>query len=167
MQIQTRRVWRARANRVADEILREQSGALRLAQLQREVPRDIDISFASQLIYRLRDASVQARDCSIWIEERLEEQGSDSEEVLIAEHTRLSGGGVRISNIVRSLRAINDIDWTEWFKTVSLVDEMLLPYDGFEQLDFTSQDQYRNAIETIARQSGLDELSGGRETPFA
>ena len=45
VQIQARRVWRARANRVADEVLREQSGSLRLELLQREIPRDIDNSF--------------------------------------------------------------------------------------------------------------------------
>ncbi|WP_205737645.1 GH36-type glycosyl hydrolase domain-containing protein [Granulosicoccus antarcticus] len=159
VQIQKRRLSRASANHIADQVLLEQSSDLRLSLLQRETPNDIDYSFASQLIYRLRDASVQAHECSIWLEERLEEQGSDSEEVLIAEQSRLSAGAVRIGNIIRSLRTINDIDWTEWFKTVSKVDEMLQSCDGFDQLDFTSQDQYRNAIETIARQSGLDELT--------
>ena len=158
VQIQKSRQSRDRANRVADEILRVHSANQRLHLLQNETTADIDNAFASQLIHRLRNASIQATECSIWIEEKLEEQGSDSEEVLIAEQTRLSAGAVEISNIVQSLRTINDIDWTEWFKTVSKVDAMLSSYDGFDQLDFTSQDQYRKSVETLARRAGLDEL---------
>ena len=157
--IQSSRRSRSRANKVADEVLLARDNDERLTLLQRETASDIDNAFASQLIHRLRNASVQATECSIWIEQRLEEQGSDSEEVLIAEQTRLSAGAIEISNIVQSLRTINDIDWTEWFKSVSRVDAMLQSYDGFDQLDFTSQDQYRNAIELLSRQSGLDELS--------
>ena len=159
LQIQRRRKSWDKANNLADEILREQLADQRLSLLQRDTKDDADDAFASQLIYRLRDASVQAYECSIWIEEQLEQRGSDSEEVLIAEQYKLSNAGVRIGNIIRSLRTINDIDWTEWFKTVSHIDQMLAPYDDFEQLDFTSQDQYRNAIETLARQSGLDEFT--------
>ena len=159
VRIQKSRSSRKRANHVADKVLHEQTDVQRLELLQRETTAEFDDAFAGQLIHRLRNASIQATECSIWIEQRLEEQGSDSEEVLIAEQTRLSAGAVEISNIVRSLRTINDINWKEWFKSVSCVDAMLQSYDGFDQLDFTSQDQYRNAVETLARQSGLDELS--------
>ena len=159
VQIQKSRRSRDRANRAADKILREHANDRQLQLLQRETTEDFDNAFASQLIHRLRNASIQATDCSIWIEEKLEEQGSDSEEVLIAEQTRLSAGALEISNIVQSLRTINDIDWTEWFKSVSDVDAMLQSYDGFGQLDFTSQDQYRKAIEWLARRSGQDEMT--------
>lgn len=158
-QIQRRNVLRESANRLADKLLREHSGEHRLDLLKRESVPDVDDAFASQLIYRLRNASVHASECSIWLEERLEARGSDSEDVLINEQNRLSSGAVRIGNIIRSLRTIEDIDWTEWFKSVSRVDALLRAHDDFDQLDFTSQDQYRNAVESLSRLSGLDELS--------
>ena len=116
-----------------------------------------DTTFATQLLYRLRDGSQNAGRALIWLETELEKSGSDAEEIIIAEHRTLSSGNVTTGNIIRGLRKINDIDWTEWFEAISRVDALLRERTDFAALDFSSRDQYRTAIEDLARRSNLSE----------
>ncbi|MFT7754784.1 UNVERIFIED_CONTAM: hypothetical protein ODX46_01335, partial [Salmonella enterica subsp. enterica serovar Enteritidis] len=83
--------------------------------------------------------------------------GSDAEDAIIQEHTRQSTGGVTMGNLIRSLKAIDDVDWITWFETVSGVDAVLREHSNFDALDFHSRNAYRVAIEKIARRSGKSE----------
>ena len=157
-QIERRRRMRDAANRLADRLLvpgAKGAGALRRAS---DVAGADDDAFASQLLYRLRDASVEAHATIAWLERCLEARGSDAEAVIVAEQHRLSVGTVRIGNIVRSLRGIDDVDWTRWFARHSRVDALLREATDFDALDFASRDRYRGAIETLARRSDASEL---------
>ena len=161
-QIERRRRMRDAANRLADRLLapdatRGSTGASAAPRAGDATAADDD-AFASQLLYRLRDASVEAHATTAWLEHRLEARGSDAEEVIIAEQHRLSAGTVRIGNIVRSLRAIDDVDWTKWFARHSRVDALLRGATDFDALDFASRDRYRDAIERLARRSDATEL---------
>src|SRR5690606_8650778 len=66
-------------------------------------------------------------------------------------------GNVTTGNIIRGLRLINDVDWTVWFEGVSRIDEVLREKADYSTLDFASRDQYRTAIEELARGSGHSE----------
>ena len=149
---------RAQANVTADRLIATDSSVARVTLLRAIRPLADNDTFASQLLYRLRDVSLKAREALVWLEDCLEARGSDAEEVLIAEQNRLSAENVRIGHIVRSLRTIDDLDWTKWFVQVSTVDALLREGSNFGRLDFTSQDQYRNAIELLARHSPASEL---------
>lgn len=116
-----------------------------------------DTTFATQLLYRLRDGSQHAGRALIWLEDELEKSGSDAEEIILGEHRTLSSGNVTTGNIIRGLRLINDIDWTVWFEGISRVDTLLRDETDFASLDFPSRDQYRTAIEELARRSNLGE----------
>ncbi|MCO6048474.1 DUF3131 domain-containing protein [Mesorhizobium sp. RP14(2022)] len=156
------RVRRARqmrqiANEVADNVL---------ASLDDDKGRDIlsgyseharDTTFATQLLYRLRDGSQNAGKALMWLENELEKSGSDAEEIIIGEHQTLSAGNVTTGNIIRGLRLINDVDWTVWFEEVSEVDALLREETDFADLDFHSRDQLRRAIEDLAKGSKLGE----------
>ncbi|TGV96211.1 hypothetical protein EN788_57575, partial [Mesorhizobium sp. M2D.F.Ca.ET.145.01.1.1] len=111
----------------------------------------------TQLLYRLRDGSQNAGKALEWLEGELEKTGSDAEEIIISEHQTLSSGNVTTGNIVRGLRLINDVDWTVWFEGVSRIDTVLRERTDFAALDFFSRDQYRTAIEELARRSNLSE----------
>ena len=157
-----RRIDRARllrdlANDLADVLLSTGSADKRLSLLQANEINARDNTFASQLLYRLSEEAVRAREAIAWIETHLEARGSSEDEVQIAEQNRLSAGNVRIGNIVRGLQAIDDIDWKDWFASVSRVDAVLGAGSNFDALDFTSQDQYRGAVEEMARWSGKSE----------
>ena len=116
-----------------------------------------DTTFATQLLYRLRDGSKNAGDALGWLESELESTGSDAEEIIIAEHQTLSSGNVTTGNIIRGLRHINDVNWTVWFESISRVDALLRERTNLSELDFASRDQYRRAIESLARRSRLTE----------
>ena len=152
------RVNRARelrhiANTVADAVLAAGDGDSRETILAGYAEHARDTTFATQLLYRLRDGSQNAGNALVWLESELEKSGSDAEEIIIGEHRTLSSGNVTTGNIIRGLRKINDIEWTEWFEEVSRVDALLRERTDFAALDFPSRDQYRQAIEELARRS--------------
>ena len=55
------------------------------------------------------------------------------------------------------------LDWTEFFESVSLVDEVLRAGPNYAAMDFATRDAYRHAIEELARGSGRPELDVARE----
>ncbi|MDN5786336.1 glucoamylase family protein [Pseudorhodobacter sp.] len=166
--IEQARVMRGHANDLADVLARnelarndsarsEGSGdaALDLAQY---VDYTADDAFAGQLLYRLGGSSAVMRETLDWLESNLEARGSNSDEALIAEQNRQTAANVRIGNVVRSLRTLNDIDWADWLVAVSVVDAELRQGSDFAALDSRSQTQYRRAVEELSRWSGRDEV---------
>jgi cyclic beta-1,2-glucan synthetase len=156
------RVKRARemrhiANDIADRVLASGSGDDRRSILSGYTIHARDTTFATQLLYRLRDGSHNAGEALVWLEEELETSGSDAEEITLTEHHTLSSGNVTTGNIIRGLRLINDVDWSSWFETVSRVDVLLRDRGDYAALDFQSRDQYRSEIEDLAKRSKLTE----------
>jgi len=144
------------ANGVADQVIASKADNDRaILEPYRTYARDT--TFATQLLYRLRDGSQNAGKALEWLEAELEGFGSDAEEIIISEHRTLSSGNVTTGNIIRGLRLINDVDWTYWFEEVSRVDALLRERTNFNALDFASRDQYRQSIEDLARRSNLSE----------
>src|SRR5690606_37223010 len=110
-----------------------------------------DRTFATQLLHRLRDGSRTSSNALAWLERELEQAGTDAEEITLDEHANLSSGNVTTGNIIRGLRHVDDIEWTEWFEEVSRVDALLRQRTTLALLDFPSRDAYRRAIEEIAK----------------
>ena len=152
------RDMRSRANELASQLAELDHDSARVVSLlARQSTAATDNSFAAQLLYRLRDGSISAGQGISWLEKRLELRDSDAEEVLVAERNHLSSGNVTIGSIVRSLRLIDDTDWTVWFESVSAVDAILRNNSDFAELDFRTRDSYRNRVEQLARRSGCRE----------
>ncbi|MCO5062912.1 MAG: protein ndvB [Rhizobiaceae bacterium] len=155
------RVGRARnmrhqANDLADKLLAlDDEGDVEL--LRNYTAHARDITFATQLLYRLRDGSQNAGRALMWLEGELEAAGTDAEQTIMSEHRQLSSGNVTTGNIIRGLRLINDVDWTVWFEGVSRIDALLREKTNFELLDFQSRDQYRAVIEELARRARKSE----------
>jgi cyclic beta-1,2-glucan synthetase len=151
------RLMRRAANETADRLAQQSDPSAQEAMLASYGAHASDASFATQLLYRLRDGSRSAGTALEWLERELERHGSDAEEITRTEHRTLASGNVTMGNIVRGLRKVNDVDWTVWFEGVSRIDAMLRARSSFAALDFASRDQYRAAIEEMARRSGLSE----------
>jgi cyclic beta-1,2-glucan synthetase len=157
------RVKRARemrqiANDIADRVLKSNGDDDRRAILSGHTAHARDTTFATQLLYRLRDGSQNAGEALVWLEQELESSGSDAEQTTITEHQTLSSGNVTAGNIIRGLRLINDVDWPSWFEAVSRVDDLLRQRGDYAALDFQSRDQYRAEIEDLARRSRMSEF---------
>ncbi len=157
LRVERARKMRLVANEVADRALASADGGEREQMLSRYGAYARDTTFATQLLYRLRDGSQNAGRALEWLEGELEKSGSDAEQIIMAEHQTLSAGNVTTGNIIRGLRLINDVDWTVWFEGVSRIDEVLREKADYSALDFASRDQYRTAIEELARGSGHSE----------
>ena len=83
--------------------------------------------------------------------------------------TNTSGGAasVTVRNIITSMRLISDVDWTEMFERVSLVDDVLAVGGGFSDMDFPTRNLYRTAVEELARRSNRSELDIARRAVLA
>ncbi|SQF97027.1 GH36-type glycosyl hydrolase domain-containing protein [Bartonella quintana] len=122
-----------------------------------------DSTFSAHLFYRLQSASVDATTALTWLEKQLQSQGSNLETVTADEYTRQAVDGVTMGNIFNALKAIDDLDWTAWFETISSVDSVLRENSDFSEIDPNSRNIYRQVIEKIARFSPLSELEVARK----
>ncbi|GHD11235.1 GH36-type glycosyl hydrolase domain-containing protein [Tianweitania populi] len=164
LRVDRAREMRQVANVVADRILG--SGSVRAGEeaLKPLARHAQDNTFATQLLYRLRDGSRNAGEALRWLETELEKAGNDAEVVIHGEHQTLSSGNVTTGNIIRSLRLVDDVEWSDWFEALSYVDEELRKTPHFAELDFASRNEYRKAIEKLARRSGKTEVEVARLT---
>ena len=159
-EIDRSRALRHRADALADRILEdglEQTEAVgvTLGDLGRKA---LPSAFAVQLVQRLRDQDPEVTPALRWLDQRLAAQGTGAEEIVRQEHLRQGASNVTVRNIITSMRLMSAVDWSEIFESVSLVDAALRDGADFAAMDFPTRDQYRHAIESLARGSGLSEL---------
>ena len=119
-------------------------------------------AFAVQLVLRLRDQDPTITPARRWLDERLTSEGTTADEIVHLEHQRQGKSNVTVRNIITSMRLLSDVDWPEFFESVSLVDELLRSESGFAAMDFASRNLYRGAIERLARGSKRTELDIAR-----
>jgi cyclic beta-1,2-glucan synthetase len=115
-------------------------------------------AFLVQLVLRLRDQDPRATPALQWLEQRMTSATRTADEFVQEEHHRQGAANVTVRNIITSMRVIADLDWRDFFESVSLVDELLRSGSGFAELDFPTRDLYRRAIERLARGSRVSEL---------
>ncbi len=65
-----------------------------------------------------------------------------------------------MANLIGSLRLISSFDWSEFFESVSLVEQVLQrdPAGVYARMDFRSRDRYRHAVEELADPTGEGQL---------
>jgi cyclic beta-1,2-glucan glucanotransferase len=115
-------------------------------------------AFAAQLDHRLRDQDAFVTPALTWLSERLAAQGTSADHIIQEELREQGALNVTVRNVITSMRTISNIDWSEFFEEVSLVDAALREESEFEAMDFATRDLYRRAIERLARGSRLSEL---------
>ena len=65
-----------------------------------------------------------------------------------------------MANLIGSLRLISTFDWSEFFESVSLVEQVLQrdPAGVYGRMDFRSRDRYRHAVEELAEPTGEGQM---------
>jgi len=163
------RIARQEADALADrllgvgEVTAEPVSAV-LTHYDRAPLRD---AFAVQLVHRLRDQDPRVTPALTWLDERLAAQGTTADTVVRDEHQRQGAANVTVRNVITSMRLISDVDWTELFERVSLVDDALAAGNGFSDMDFPTRNLYRSAIEELARASKYTEIEVARAAVLA
>lgn len=158
-QITAGRAARADADALARRVLVSGCGRSALdADIAERSVLPLSELFAAQLAKRLRDQDPVTTPTLGWLEARLGRQGVSVDDVVLHAQQRQGASNVTVRNVITSLRLISDIDWTELFEDVSLVNQVLCANGTFALMDFPTRNLYRSAIERLARGSALSEL---------
>lgn len=151
---------RQSANLIADRLLGVDGKTVESVEivLQGYEQSSLPKTFAVQLIQRLRDQDPRVTPALAWLEGHLAADGTTTDQLVHDEHQRQAAASVTVRNIITSMRLALACDWTIFFESVSLVDEVLQSGSDFADMDFPTRNLYRSAIEELARGSKLSEL---------
>ncbi|QWA09044.1 glycosyl transferase [Sodalis ligni] len=158
-QIDEGREARQRAENLANRLLTKGDALAAMAAAHLDsYASPLNEHFAAQLAKRLRNQDPRTTPALSWLEKRLAQQDSSIEAIVQNAQQRLGASNVTVRNIITSMRLISDIDWATLFESVSMVDERLGQHSTFDEMNFTTRNLYRSAIELLARGSSYSEL---------
>jgi cyclic beta-1,2-glucan synthetase len=117
-------------------------------------------SFVTRLLQRSRVLGAIATGLRSRLEEMLAARGETLEDAIRAEGQHQAVEQAGMANLIGSLRLISTFDWSEFFESVSLVEQVLQrdPAGVYGQMDFRSRDRYRHAVEELAPPTGEGQL---------
>ncbi len=129
-----------------------------IADMARSEP-PMESSFVAELIRRLEEKGSSFSLPINWLEQRLAEDGSTCSEMIQQENQKQAADQVSISNSISSLRFLSTTDWRDFVESASIVEQTLRnDIDGvYAGMDFHTRDNYRHAVEKIAKYSDLSE----------
>ncbi len=121
------RAERALADRVSDQLLGVNGFAIDQQALfhHYEEHGELSAAFVVQVVKRLRDQDPRVTPALQWLEEQLIAQGTTSDRMVYDEHQLQGATNVTVRNIITSMRLISDVNWSEFFEAVSLVETAL------------------------------------------
>jgi cyclic beta-1,2-glucan synthetase len=152
------RAARHEADALADSLLGPGGQFAILPALARLERAPLETAFVVQLVQRLRDLDPKVGPVLLWLDQRLALAGTNADEIVRAEHQEQGAMSVSVRNIITSMRLISACDWQEFFESVSLVDEILRNDTHFADMDFSTRDDYRHAIEDLSSGSSYSEI---------
>ena len=117
-------------------------------------------AFTAQLLQRVHTYGSRASKVSALIEEHLASHQLTAEDAVRTEHQRQAATQLSVGNVITSLRLCATLDWSQYFESVSLVEQVLKrdPANVHSSMDFLSRDRYRQAVEELAEASGESQL---------
>ncbi len=129
-----------------------------IADMARSEPPMVS-SFVAELARRLQEKGSSLSLPLNWIEQQLSEHGLTSDELIQQENQKQAADQVSISNSISSLRFLGSTDWREFVENTSIVEQVLRedPSGIYACMDFYTRDQYRHAVEKVAKYSSLSE----------
>ena len=156
------RAARREADALADSLLGPGGQSAIRPAFQQLEKASLETAFAVQLVQRLRDLDPKVGPVLLWLDQRLAVAGTSADEIVRVEHQNQGAMSVSVRNIITSMRLISEFDWKEFFENVSIVDEVLRNDTRFGDMDFSTRDDYRHAIENLARGSEYSEIEIAR-----
>jgi cyclic beta-1,2-glucan synthetase len=152
------RAARLGADALADELLGLGGRPRRPLAFQRFEAAALSPAFMVNLVQRLREQDPESTPALRWLDEQLTALGTSADELVQLEHQNQAAMNVTVRNVITSMRMMSTFDWADFFESVSLVDDLLHADRHFRAMDFATRDQYRHAIEDLARRSHRSEL---------
>ncbi len=150
---------REQADKLIDDLLGTGDlPAISPAALRRFEHEPLERAFAVQLVQRLRDLDPKVGPILLWLDKRLDAQGTTSDEIVRAEHQDQTAMTVTVRNVITSMRLMSAFDWQEFFESICLVDDVLRDGSLFAEMDFSTRDYYRHAVEELSRGTDHTEI---------
>ncbi len=117
-------------------------------------------AFTAQLLQRVHAYGSRRSKVSSLVEQHLASHQLTAEDAVRAEHQRQAATQLSVGNVITSLRLCSTLDWSQYFESVSLVEQVLKrdPANVHSSMDFLSRDRYRQAVEELADSSGESQL---------
>ena len=123
-------------------------------------PEEIHPAFVTRLLERSREYGAAAAALRHQLVTALGTRGQTVEDAIRSEGRHQAVEQASMANLITSLRLISSFDWSEFFESVSLVEQVLQrdPAGVYARMDFRTRDRYRHAVEELAEPSGEGEL---------
>jgi cyclic beta-1,2-glucan synthetase len=120
------------------------------------LPPSSDLAFVVRLLQRVREYGLHLSPLHDTIEEHLRARDLTSEDAIRGEHQRQAASQVSIANALTSLRLCSTLNWSDYFESVSLVEQALQrdPSGTYGAMDFLSRDRLRQVVEELAAPTG-------------
>ncbi|MBN1263929.1 MAG: hypothetical protein JXA25_00445 [Anaerolineales bacterium] len=118
--------------------------------------------FATQLSGHIYDEDTALIPVQSWLERSFRKTLT---ELHSSEQSRQATNQIAIGNAITSLRQLSLIDWREIFEQQSKVEQILYrdPAGVYPDMDFDTRNQYREAVEILAKGSGMEEVQIARK----
>ena len=144
----TSRTRRLEADRLVDSL--EMSGHAR-----DRWPSQVHPAFVIRLLQRSREHET-ATPLRHELDAALASRGQTVEDAIRSEARHQAAEQAFMANLIESLRLVSSFDWSEFFESVSLVEQVLQrdPVAVYGRMDFASRDRYRHAVEELAEPTG-------------
>jgi cyclic beta-1,2-glucan synthetase len=135
-----------RADRRAADRL---AASLQPRERDRPWPAEMSSTFVIRLLQRSREHEPEIGALRQELDAVLAARGQTLEDVIRAEGRHEATEQAFMSSLIGSLRLVTTFDWTEYFESVSLVEQVLQrdPAGVYARMDFQSRDRYRHAID--------------------
>ena len=121
-------------------------------------------AFVAELTRKLQWKGLDLTLPLTWIEQHLSELGSNINLMVLAENQKQAADQLSMSNSINSLRFLSKMDWREFVESLSIIEQTLREDIGglYSLMDFHTRDNYRHAVEQIAKNSHLSEYEVAR-----
>src|SRR5437867_1168661 len=144
----TSRVHRRDADRLVDALDTP-------APVRDRWPSQVHPAFVIRLLQRSREHETAA-PLRRELDAALASRGQTVEDAIRSEARHQAAEQAFMANLIGSLRLVSSFDWSEFFESVSLVEQVLQrdPVAVYGRMDFASRDRYRHAVEELAEPTG-------------
>jgi cyclic beta-1,2-glucan glucanotransferase len=125
-----------------------------------EWPTEVHHAFVTRLLQRSRALGAIASGLHQQLDAALAARGQTVEDAIRLEGQHQAAEQAGMANLIGSLRLISTFDWSEFFESVSLVEQVLKrdPAGVYSRMDFRSRDRYRHAVEEVAVPTGEGQM---------
>ena len=155
-----RRAQQQHADRIGNALTAPGGQQVRAGRTHRSAHQIHYPAFVTRLLQKTREYGTAAGALRATLDAALAARGETIEDAIRAEGRQQATDQATMSNLIGSLRLISAFDWSEFFESVSLVEQVLQrdPAGVYARMDFRSRDRYRHAVEELAVPAGDDQL---------